>query len=246
MLVSHNNMKAPEVLSALALLANPEKAKILQRFFKTGKGQYGEGDQFLGIIVPETRKVAQKFRDLPLPEIEKLLQSQIHEARLCAVFILIKQYDRDPENIFKLYCSNFKNINNWDLVDSSASYIIGRHLYGKKIDLLIKLARSKNFWERRIAIIATLYFIDKGNPEPTLQIAEMLLNDGHDLIHKAVGWMLREVGKRCSREAEENFLRRYAARMPRTMLRYAIERFPEEKRKWYLSQGNLVLQRNKI
>ncbi len=259
-------MNSVDLLRALKAIANPEKAQTSMRFFKTGKGQYGEGDQFIGITVPEIRKVARKFIDLQLPEISKLLQSKIHEARLCALLILVKKYPDQPAQIFQFYCKHFQFINNWDLVDSSAEYIVGRHLFvngarmplrrhvspfsridmspwrhdsraGRLPLLLIKLSKSENLWERRIAIISTFYFIKKGEPEPTFRIAEVLIHDKHDLIHKAVGWMLREVGKRISEEIEESFLKKHAATMPRTMLRYAIERFPEDKRRWYLAQG---------
>ena len=232
------------VLSNLKSKANPEKAAFAKRFFKTGKGQYAEGDIFLGLTVPQTREVAKQYATLHFEEIENLLQSKFHEARLCALILLIKQYDKNPKKTYQLYLKNIKYINNWDLVDCSAEYIIGRYLFEKRLPkkdypLLRKLAVSKNLWERRVAIISTFYFIKQKDPSPTLKIADLLLKDSHDLIHKAVGWMLREVGKRCSEEIEENFLKKFAPTMPRTMLRYAIERFPEKKRKWYLGLKNL-------
>lgn len=225
----------------LALKANPKKAKILQGFFKTGKGEYGEGDIFLGLVVPETRKLAEKYSALNLAEIKKLLNSKIHEERLLALFILTAQFSRAEEKerqkLFKFYLSQTRNINNWDLVDLSADKIVGSHLKNKDKKILYQLAKSRNLWERRIAILATFHFIKQGQAKETLKIAEILLNDKHDLIQKAVGWMLREVGKRCGEKTEEKFLRQHCRKMPRTMLRYAIERFPENKRKKYLQAG---------
>ena len=225
----------------LALKANPKKAKILQGFFKTGKGEYGEGDIFLGLVVPETRKMAEKYLALNLAELKKLLNSKIHEERLLALFILTAQFNRAEEKgrqkLFKFYLSQTRNINNWDLVDLSADKIVGSHLKNKDKKILYQLAKSRNLWERRIAILATFYFIKQGQAKETLKIAEILLNDKHDLIQKAVGWMLREVGKRCGEKTEEKFLKQHCRKMPRTMLRYAIERFPENKRKKYLQAG---------
>jgi 3-methyladenine DNA glycosylase AlkD len=218
--------------------ANKEKAEILQKFFKTGKGQYGEGDVFLGIVVPQQRKIAQKFKELGMKEIEKLLDSNIHEKRLIALLILIEKYKKaDPKEkneIFEFYLKNTKNINNWDLVDLSAPNIVGDFLADKGRDILYDLAKSKDLWKRRIAIISTFSFIRKNEFEDTLKITEMLIDDTHDLIHKSTGWMLREVGKR-DQKALEGFLKKYYKNMPRTMLRYAIEKFPEDKRKKYLS-----------
>jgi len=217
--------------------ANLEKAKILQRFFKTGPGEYGEGDIFLGIKVPEQRKIAKGYRELPLKEVKKLLQSRIHEERLIALFILTHKFqvrdNEQKEKIFKLYLKNTKYINNWDLIDLSANKIIGEYLIQKSKKILYKLAKSKSLWERRIAIMSTFQFIKSNQFKETLKISNLLLKDEHDLIHKAVGWMLREVGKR-SLAIEEGFLRKHYKRMPRTMLRYAIERFPESKRQAYL------------
>jgi len=222
----------------LQSLKNEKQAEVLQRFFKTGKGQYGEGDVFLGIKVPVQRKVAQKYSVLSLIEIQKLLNSKIHEFRLTALFILITKYNRGEEkekkNIFELYLKNTKNINNWDLVDLSAPNIVGKHLLQKNRTILYELARSKNLWKERIAILATFEFIKNGESKDTLAIARILLGSDRDLIHKAVGWMLREIGKRIGEAEEEKFLKIHYRKMPRTMLRYAIERFEEGKRKKYL------------
>ena len=219
--------------------ASPKKAKIAQRFFKTGPGEYGEGDIFLGVIVPDIRKIAKKYDSLKLEEVVKLLSSKFHEERTAALLIMINKFQRgdNKEKIYNLYLKNAKYINNWDLVDLSADKIAGAHLLNKPKSILYKLAKSKNIWERRISIIATFYFIKNNKFEETLKISKILLNDEHDLIHKAVGWMLREVGKR-ELEVEEKFLDKYYKKMPRTMLRYAIEKFPEKKRKRYLYFSN--------
>ena len=215
--------------------ANLKKAKILQRFFKTGSGEYGEGDVFLGIVIPEVRKLVKKYSNLKIKEIIKLLHSKIHEERLIALLIMVKKFqtEENKEKIYNLYLKNTKYINNWDLVDLSADKIVGDYLLNKPKSILYKLARSKSIWERRISIIATFNFIKENKFKETLKIAKILLNDEHDLIHKAVGWMLREIGKR-DLKIEESFLRKYCKKMPRTMLRYAIEKFPEKKRKQYL------------
>lgn len=224
-----------EIIKELQNLASPEKAKFADRFFKTGKGQYGEGDHFLGIMVPETRKVAKKYKNLSLPEIETLLGNKFHEIRLCALLILVQKFSENPEKIYKFYLKNLAKINNWDLVDSSADKIIGAYLYSNPSQkpVIHKLVKSKNIWEKRISIISTFYFIRKNEFDDALKISELLLHDSHDLIHKAVGWMLREIGKR-DIATEEAFLKKFASKMPRTMLRYAIERFPEAKRQSYL------------
>lgn len=218
-------------------LGNPEKAKILSGFFKTGKGQYGEGDIFLGIPVPEQRKIAIKYSDLPLKDLHKLLSNRIHEHRLIALLILIGRYRREDKtgkrNIFNLYLKNTQYINNWDLVDLSAPNIIGDYLLTRDRSILYRLAQSENLWERRIAVISTFAFIKANQFDDTFLVAELLLHDRHDLIHKAAGWMLREIGKR-DQQKEEIFLRKYAAVMPRTMLRYAVERFDSKKRLSYL------------
>lgn len=222
----------------LRSVSSEKKAGILSGFFKTGPGQYGEGDIFLGITVPRIRKAAKSFEKTPLTELKKLLRSKFHEVRLAALLIMVAQYKKGDwptkEAIFRLYLANTRHINNWDLVDLSAEHIIGRHLLDKPKDLLYKLARSESLWERRISVLSTFAYIKEGKCEETLKISGMLLNDKHDLIHKAVGWMLREVGKRCSVDKEEGFLKKHYKTMPRTMLRYAIERFPENKRQRYL------------
>ncbi len=231
-------MKAVEVRKELKSMADPDKAAILQRYFKTGLGQYGEGDIFIGVMVPQSRKVAKKFSQLQLVEVKMLLYSHIHEERLVALLILVWRYSsalssrEEKEEIVKFYLDNIKQVNNWDLVDLSAPNILGAHLIDRDRRLLYRLARSENVWERRIAILATYHFIRDGDFSDTLKIAEMLLQDRHDLIHKAAGWMLREVGKRDG-ASEEAFLEKHHSVMPRTMLRYAIERLPESKRRRY-------------
>ena len=240
--------KLSDLLKELKQKANPQKAKDLMRFFKTGKGEYGEGDIFLGIMVPESRKLVKKYSDLSLTEISKLIKSKYHEARLIALLILVHKYKScQPTRqdlvgkIFKFYLVNTRYINNWDLVDLSAGYIVGDYLCQRTVlkrasprIVLLKLAKSKNLWERRIAIISTSVFINKGEYELTFQIVKILLNDPQDLIHKACGWMLREVGKCVSEAKLRAFLDLYGPRMPRTMLRYAIERLPERTKKEYL------------
>ncbi|MBU1201431.1 MAG: DNA alkylation repair protein [Nanoarchaeota archaeon] len=225
------------VKNDLEELRNLQKAKILSRFFKTGKGEYGEGDIFLGITVPLQRSVSKKYSNISFDEIQELLSSKVHERRLTSLFILVNKYKKSDANgkkeIFNFYLRNTKNVNNWDLVDLSAPNIVGNYLLDKNKSILYKLAKSNNLWERRIAVLATYEFIKNNQFKDTLKIAEILLNDKHDLIHKAVGWMLREVGKR-NQEKEESFLKKYAAAMPRTMLRYAIEKFDEKKRQFYL------------
>lgn len=222
-------------------LADSKKAKLLQGFFKTGKGEYGEGDIFLGLVVPQQRKIAKEFSNIPLKEIKSLLKSEFHEYRLIALFILVIQYkraDKDKneklkEQIYNFYLSNTNRINNWDLVDLSAPNIVGDFLKNRDKSILYKLVKSGNLWERRIAILATFSFIRDNQFSDSLKISEILLKDKHDLIHKAVGWMLREIGKK-DVKVLETFLKRYYKTMPRTMLRYSIEKFPEEKRKAYL------------
>ena len=219
----------------LRVKASSEKAKILQRFFKTAPGEYGEGDIFLGVVVPDIREVAKKYSNLELKKVIKLLHSKIHEERLTALLIMVDKFrsEDDKKKIYNLYLKNIKHINSWDLVDLSADKIIGAYLLDKPKSILYKLARSKSVWERRIGIMATFNFIKNNKFKETLKIAKILLNDEHDLIHKAVGWMLREIGKR-DLKAEERFLKENYKKMPRTMLRYAIEKFPEKKRKQYL------------
>jgi len=220
-------------------LADPEKAKILSRFFKTGKGQYGEGDVFLGIVVPKQRTVAKKYTGLPLRDIGRLLKSKIHEHRFVALIILLNAYKNadkeDREKIADFFLKQKKNINNWDLVDLSAPNILGEYLSDKDRTVIYRLAGSNNLWERRIAIMSTFAFIRKNDFIDTLRISELLINDSNDLIHKAVGWMLREVGKR-DLKTEEDFLERHYSLMPRIMLTYAVERFDEGKRKKFLQK----------
>jgi 3-methyladenine DNA glycosylase AlkD len=228
-----------QIIRDLSELRDPEKAKKLSGFFKTGQGQYGEGDVFWGITVPAQREIAKRHIDLSLSDLQKLLSSKVHEYRLTALLILVSKYQKanDPgkNEIFSFYLKNTENINNWDLVDLSAPKIVGDYLVNKDKSILFKLAKSSNLWERRIAILSTFKFIANSDFEDALSISELLLHDDHDLIHKAVGWALREIGKR-DQEIEERFLRKYFMNMPRTMLRYAIEKFGEEKRKFYLAK----------
>ncbi len=230
-------MMVQNIQRKLQELGSREKAKVLQRFFKTGPGEYGEGDVFVGVKVPELRKLAKEYQKITVKEVKQLLKSAIHEERLLALFILVRKYSKGNETekkrIYELYLKSTQCINNWDLVDSSAHHIIGAFLVDKSKEPLYSLAKSKNLWERRISIISTFYFIKHDKHEETLKISEILLTDEQDLIHKAVGWMLREVGKR-HMPTEEKFLRKHYKRMPRTMLRYAIEKFPEDKRQGYL------------
>ena len=217
-------------------------AEHSQRFFKTGKGEYGEGDKFLGIRVPVLRKLAKKYKNISLDEIVELLKSPFHEERLLAVFMLVnafkKSSDEVRKNIYEIYLANTEFINNWDIVDSSAHFIVGAYLRNRDKKSLYTLAKSENLWERRIAIIATFHFIKNNEFADALKISRILLTDEEDLIHKAVGWMLREIGNR-NIETEEKFLKKHYKKMPRTMLRYAIEKFPEEKRQKYLK--NILL-----
>jgi 3-methyladenine DNA glycosylase AlkD len=225
------------VKADLEKAADPVQAEKLQGFFKTGKGEYGEGDIFLGVKVPEQRRIAKKHRDISLDETIKLLQSNIHEQRLTSLFILNYKFAKGDEKtrkkIVDLYLANTAFINNWDLVDSSAHKIIGPWLLDKPRDLLYKLAESEMLWERRIAMIATFPFIRQGDLSDAIALAKILLHDDHDLIHKASGWMLREVGKK-DIDLLYSFLDKYSVEMPRTMLRYSIEKLPEEQRKHYL------------
>ena len=226
-----------EIRKAIRKEKNDSQAVILQRFFKTGKGEYGEGDVFYGIKVPIQRKIVKAFKDLSLSDIKILINSPIHEERLVAVLILVEQFKTaDPKsqkNIYDFYLKNRKRINNWDIIDLSAPNIIGNYLIDKDKSLLYKLAKSNNLWEKRIAVLSNFALIRNNLFDDALRISELLLNDEHDLIHKAVGWMLREIGKR-NLNVEELFLKEHYKVMPRTMLRYAIEKFPEKKRKKYL------------
>ena len=228
------------IRARLRPLANPRIAGPSQQFFKTSPGDYGHGDRFLGIRVPTLRRVAREFRGAPLSAAFVLLRSPLHEERLLALFMLVDQFARGTEavqqRIYERYLQHVpRHVNNWDLVDSSAHHIVGAHLEGRDRGVLYELARSPHLWSRRVAIIATFWFIKRGSFTDTLRIAELLLDDEQDLIHKAAGWMLREVGNRDA-AAAERFLRRHYRRMPRTMLRYAIEKLPERKRRAYLDR----------
>ncbi len=218
--------------------AQPERAKFHARFFKTGPGEYGEGDKFLGLPVPKTRKVARQFRELSFVNIEKCLASKWHEERFAGLLILVDQFKRAKDEktqktIYQFLIKHVNSMNNWDLVDTIVHHIIGVYLFERDRKLLYQYVKSKSLWKRRIAIISTYYFIKEKDFDDTLALAEILLHDKEDLIHKAVGWMLREVGNR-DRKTEEAFLKKHYKTMPRTMLRYAIEKFPETLRKKYL------------
>lgn len=230
-------MTAREAVATLQRLADPLQARNLQRFFKTAPGEYGEGDRFLGLRVPQLRALVRPSAAMPLKEMKRLLASPFHEARLLALLLMVKQFqdgdDQVRERLYRLYLRSTTRINNWDLVDASAEHLVGAWLQTRSREPLYRLARSASLWERRIAIMATFHFIKQGSFSETLLLAERLLLDDQDLIHKAVGWMLREVGKR-DRSVEEAFLRQHYRIMPRTMLRYAIERFPERLRQTYL------------
>ena len=229
---------AAKIIKELKKNRDLEKAKFLQRFFKTGKGEYGEGDQFLGIVVPIQRKIAQKNLLLPLGEIEKLLTSPFHEIRLTAVFILCYQYQKslkeNKKKIFQFYLQHTEKINGWDLVDASSHKIVGDYLLEKDKKILFSLVQSKSLWQRRISIIATFTFIRNNHFSTTIQLSKILLQDKEDLMHKAVGWMLREIGKR-EEQILIQFLEENVTKMPRVMLRYAIEKFSKEERKKWLS-----------
>jgi 3-methyladenine DNA glycosylase AlkD len=223
----------------LKRVANEEKASVLMRFFKTGKGEYGEEDIFVGVTVPETRKAARTFLDTPVSELIPSLKSPYHEERLTALLVLVEKYkkaktEKEKKVVVDFYLKNKYAVNNWDLVDLTADKILGNYLIDKDRKILYHYIQSKNLWERRMAVIATFAFIRKNDFNDTFKLCEKLLTDKHDLIHKACGWMLREIGKR-DEKALEAFLKKHVQRMPRTMLRYAIERFPEKKRKAYLN-----------
>ena len=218
-------------------IADPKKADILKKFFKTGPGEYGEGDIFLGVTVPEIRKLSKKYRDLGTEEVLTLLHSKFHEERLLSLLIMIEKFqdEKNRRKIYDLYLKNTKYINNWDLVDLSAYKIVGVYLIDKPRDVLYTMAKSGSLWERRISIITTYCFIKNNEFKETIKIAKMLLYDDHDLIHKAVGWMLREIGKK-DLNLEKQFLSKYHKKMPRTMLRYAIEKFPKKDREYYMQK----------
>jgi len=233
-------MKAEEVKKGLQKYASTSDAEFLQRFFKTGEGQYGAGDIFIGVRVPATRKVCREFKDLPLNEVQKLLDSKVHEHRLAGLIILTYQYPKADEwqkhKIYDFYLKNVYRgrINNWDLVDVTCRDIIGAYLYDKPRDVLYELARSDDIWKKRVAIISTFYFIAKGEANDSIRISKILLHDKHDLIHKAVGWALREVGKRVDEKLLTDFLDKNAHAMPRTMLRYSIEKLSPEQKLHYM------------
>ncbi|HSW81110.1 MAG TPA: DNA alkylation repair protein [Candidatus Saccharimonas sp.] len=239
-------MTANDVLKALKAAANADDAIFLQRFFKTGKGQYGEGDVFIGARMPALRIVCKKYTDLPHAEIQKLFDSDIHECRMAAAVILAYQYPKTDlpgkKAIFDLYVKNVLagRVNNWDIVDVTAENVIGRHLYEQNLprDILFKLARSGNIWQRRVGIMSSFYFFKNGDGDykTTLELCEILLHDTHNLIQKVVGWMLREIGKRVDRKILLKFLDEHAATMPRTTLRYAIEHLPPEQKQFYMRQ----------
>ncbi len=230
-------MTVLDIQKRLKKLGNQKQAAVSQRFFKTGPGEYGEGDVFIGVRVPVLRKLAKEYSELPVEDIEILLRSRIHEERLLALLLLVGSYRKGDETaktmIYKMYLKNTGYVNNWDLVDSSAEHIVGAYLMNRSKAVLHRLAESENLWERRISIMSTFHFIKQHKFSETLKISEMLLSDRQDLIHKATGWMLREIGKR-DLQTEESFLEKHYHKMPRTMLRYAIEKFPEQKRQRYL------------
>lgn len=229
-----------EISAHLHRLSDPVRAQQAQRYFKSGPGEYGAGDNFLGIPVPIVRETVSQYRHATLDTAGKLLKSEYHEIRLFALLLLVARYSRagaaEREKIYRLYLKHTRYINNWDLVDSSAPYIVGRHLLHKDRSILYELARSESLWERRIAIMASSWFIREGQFDDTLRLTEMLLHDPEELIHKAAGWMLREIGKR-NHAAEAAFLTAHRGEMPRTMLRYAVERFDEGERKRYLARA---------
>ena len=226
-----------EVVKELKILGTKERAEAAKWFFKTGKGEYGYGDLFFGVTVPEQRKIAKKYKDISLEEVKKLLYHKVHECRLTGLLILVHKYKdgKEKDEIVSFYLDNLKQVNNWDLVDSTAPYILGDYLLGKDKKVLYRLASSKNLWERRVSIVTTLGFVNNNELEDALKLSKILLKDKHDLIHKAVGWVLREVGKKDVKKLEE-FLKTNYDEIPRTTLRYAIERFEETKRKKYLKK----------
>ncbi len=236
--------KFSNLIKEIKLKADPQKAKIGNKFFKTKKGEYGEKMKFLGIAMADLRQLAKKYETINLAEIEKLLKNKYHEIQIIALLLLVDKYKKNSNlknqrgclKIYKFYLTHTRYINSWGLVDLSAHYIIGDYLLDRNKEILEKLAKSKNLWERRIAIVSTFAFINKGKSEWTFKIVKILLNDQEDLIHKACGWMLREVGKKVSQVKLETFLDVYSTKMPRTMLHYAIERFSKDKREYYLNK----------
>ena len=239
-------MIAKEVINALKTLATEDRRKTNEWFFKTGKGEYGYGDIFLGVTAPDLRGIAKKFsQEISLQELTELIRSPIHEVRLCALIILVNKYKKeDSDKIYRYYLKHLNSVNNWDLVDTSAPHIVGDYLNKnpEKSKILLEFSRSENLWIRRISIVSTLAFIKNNEFNKTLEIAKLLLNDDHDLIHKAVGWMLREIYKR-DEVLIKRFLRQNYAQIPRTTLRYAIERMDKEERLLYLKGNFYVSQR---
>lgn len=237
-------MTAAQFMQELAVHGSDSDALFLQRFFKTGKGQYGEGDVFIGVRVPMTRQVCKNFKDLPLSEIQILFESPVHEHRLAAAILCANKYKASKKDhtsqqkIFDLYLTNLRagRVNNWDIVDVTTEYVIGEHEHSTDRELLFELAKSDNLWERRASIISTFAYIKAGDPTTTLQLAEILWQDRYDLMQKATGWMLREVGKRVDESLLIEFLNKHAHELPRTCLRYAIEKLPAEKRAYYMSK----------
>lgn len=227
-----------EIENEIKAHGNINKREVLQRFFKTGKGQYGENDSFLGVIVPITRTIAQKYKNASLNDIIKLLMSEWHEVRLCALLIMTEQWKKADtslkKKIFECYITNIKRINNWDLVDLSAPTIIGGYLLDKPRDIIYEMAESNSLWKNRIAIVTTLAFIKNKDSDDTYNLALKMMKHKHDLIHKAIGWMLRESGKRDDSIRLFNFVDKHRREMPRTMLRYAIEKFSDQERKYLM------------
>ncbi len=222
-----------KVLKELRSLASPKAAEGAKRFFKTGKGQYAEYDNFLGVSIPQVRTVAKNYYHLELDEIESILSSSYNEERFLALVLLVKKYENSPQAVFDFYIKNLGHVNNWNLVDASAHFIVGRHLLNSEKSFLLTLAKSQNMWHRRVAIVATWYFIRNNQYDWTIKLAEMLLADTHDLMHKATGWMLREVGKK-DESILLSFLEKHHTKMPRTMLRYSIERLSKEKQSYFM------------
>jgi len=232
-------MTAQHIFNELQSVADEDKARELQRFFKTGTGQYGEGDVFLGIVVPVTRSIANTNRHTPLSELDLLIKSKYHEARLCAILIVTerckKTTGKERDELYQFYLKHTDYVNNWDLVDLSCPAVVGEYLFDKERTILYEMAEKQHLWEQRIAIVSTHAFIKRNDFGDTFALSEKLINHPHDLIHKATGWMLREVGKR-DREVLTDFLENYATRLPRTALRYAIEHYPEPERHYFLKK----------
>ena len=230
-----------DVIADLKKSANPKKVEHSKRFFKTGPGEYGEGDKFLGVTVPEIRKAASKHKDISLDELRTLVSNKLHEVRLMGLIILVNKYKKsklhiEKQEIVDFYINNLEYVNNWDLVDSSAHHILGAFVYEHPAyySALLTLANSQDLWKKRVAMVSTYYFIKNGSSKECYEIADILINDEHNLIHKAVGWMLREAGKNVSESELKEYLKSYYKTMPRTMLRYAIEKFPKHERDKYL------------